>query len=149
MHFAFINPCPNEALHTHPQRQTLVPASWPPLGVLYLATALSLQGIEVSVLDQPANGFTVDDTVQWVRHHDPDVLGVTTCTSSSQAAAVISASAAREAARLPLRVMCFMSFFLFPTPLLMRPGAEVGAPETAEGIVPEAESERIAFWDWG
>jgi radical SAM superfamily enzyme YgiQ (UPF0313 family) len=90
MKFSFINACPNDDLIEHHKKMTLVPASWPPLGILYLATTLQTHGIDVSVLDQPAKGFTVQDTVNWVRKEEPDLLGFTTCSSSSRSAAVIS-----------------------------------------------------------
>jgi radical SAM superfamily enzyme YgiQ (UPF0313 family) len=88
---SFINVCPTEDLVGRTRRKTLVPASWPPLGVLYLATTLNANGVDVSVLDQPAKNFTVEETVKWARQEDPDLLGFTTCSSSSRSTALISA----------------------------------------------------------
>lgn len=72
------------------RRRTFISASWPPLGILYLATILKERGIEVSVLDQPAKGFTVEETVKWVQKEDPDFLGFTTYSSSSLTATRVS-----------------------------------------------------------
>jgi radical SAM superfamily enzyme YgiQ (UPF0313 family) len=46
--------------------------------------------VEVSVLDQPALGLTVKETLSWVEKENPDVLGFSTLTSSGQTAALIS-----------------------------------------------------------
>jgi radical SAM superfamily enzyme YgiQ (UPF0313 family) len=48
------------------------------------------RGIEVSVLDQPAKGFTIEETVNWVEKEDPDILGFSTFASSGRTAALIS-----------------------------------------------------------
>ena len=88
MKFAFINTNPNEDLSEREKRLSI--ASFPPLGILYLATILRERGMEVSVLDQPAKGLTVEETVKWVRKEDPDVLGFSTFASSGRTAALIS-----------------------------------------------------------
>jgi radical SAM superfamily enzyme YgiQ (UPF0313 family) len=88
MKFSFINASPNEGLDERERRKSI--ASWPPLGILYLATVLKERGIEVSVLDQPAKGFTIDETVNWVEKENPDILGFSTFASSGRTAALIS-----------------------------------------------------------
>jgi radical SAM superfamily enzyme YgiQ (UPF0313 family) len=88
MKFSFINTSPNEGLDERERRKSI--ASWPPLGILYLATVLEESGIEVSVLDQPARGFTVEETVKWIRRENPDILGFSTFASSGRTAALIS-----------------------------------------------------------
>ena len=57
-------------------------AAFPPLGLLYLGASLEEKGVEVSVLDQAGQGFTVDQTVDWVLKQNPDVLGFSTLTTS-------------------------------------------------------------------
>jgi radical SAM superfamily enzyme YgiQ (UPF0313 family) len=88
MKFSFVNASPNEGLDERERRKSI--ASWPPLGILYLATVLAERDIEVSVLDQPAKGFTVEETVNWVEKENPDVLGFSTFASSGRTAALIS-----------------------------------------------------------
>ena len=88
MKFSFINASPNEGLDERERKKAI--ASWPPLGILYLATVLLERGIEVSVLDQPAKGFTIEETVNWVRRENPDILGFSTFASSGRTAALIS-----------------------------------------------------------
>lgn len=69
MKFSFINPSPSsESMH----KGTAV---WPPLGVLYCAQVLKEEGVEVSVLDQPAKGYTMEEVVNWVKKEDPDIVG--------------------------------------------------------------------------
>ena len=55
MKFSFINASPDADLH----KKGNGIASFPPLGILYLATILKEKGIEVSVLDQAAKVFTL------------------------------------------------------------------------------------------
>jgi radical SAM superfamily enzyme YgiQ (UPF0313 family) len=88
MKFSFINASPNEGLDERERRKSI--ASWPPLGILYLGAVLQERGIEVSVLDQPAKGFTIEETVNWVEKENPDILGFSTFASSGRTAASIS-----------------------------------------------------------
>ncbi len=90
MKISFINACSYEDLLEHVGRKTWVPASWPPLGILYLASTLKEKGTEVSVLDQPAKGFTVEEVVNWVRKENPEILGFSTISNSGRSAALIS-----------------------------------------------------------
>ncbi len=86
--FAFINPSPNEDLPEWESKRGI--AAWPPLGILYLATVLREQGIEISVLDQPAKGYTIEETVNWVEREDPEILGFSTFASSGRTAGLLS-----------------------------------------------------------
>jgi len=69
MKFSFISPSPA------PETPGKVEAAWPPLGILYCATFLAENGIEVSVLDQAAQGLSSKQVLQWIRREDPDILG--------------------------------------------------------------------------
>jgi len=88
MKFSFVNASPNEGLEERERRKSI--ASWPPLGILYLAAVLQERGIEVSVLDQPAKGFAIEETINWVKKENPDILGFSTFASSGRTAALIS-----------------------------------------------------------
>lgn len=88
MKFSFVNASPNEDLGEREGRKAI--ASFPPLGILYLATVLKERGVEVSVLDQPAKGFTIEQTVKWIEKEAPDILGFSTFASSGRTAALIS-----------------------------------------------------------
>ena len=72
MKFSFISPSPNRELRMSEKKKAI--GSWPPLGMVYIATVLKNNGIEVSVLDQSAQGFSINDTVSWVKREDPDIL---------------------------------------------------------------------------
>ena len=89
MKFSFVNPSENK-LVSYRKKKVIATALLPPLGIIYLATILRERGIEVSVLDQPAKGFTVEETVKWVKTEDPDLLGFSTCAKSSRTASEIS-----------------------------------------------------------
>lgn len=94
MKFSFINPSPNVELPVSEKKKAI--GSWPPLGTLYIATVLRNEGIEASLLDQAAQGFSVRDTVDWVRREDPDILGFSTLSSSGSTAAIIATEVKRE-----------------------------------------------------
>jgi radical SAM superfamily enzyme YgiQ (UPF0313 family) len=88
MKFSFINPGPNPQLSIEDQRKMVGAA--PPLGILYIATFLRNEGIEVSMIDEAAQGFSIKDTVDWVKKEDSDILGFSTCSSSGRKAAIIA-----------------------------------------------------------
>lgn len=88
MKFSFINASPNDVILKN-GRKNLLSSTWPPLGILYLATTLQENGVEVSVLDQPAKGYTIEETVKWVEKEDPDFLGFTTLSSSGRTATLL------------------------------------------------------------
>jgi anaerobic magnesium-protoporphyrin IX monomethyl ester cyclase len=84
MKFSFINPSPpSESMY-------MVPTAWPPLGILYCAGVLKAGGIEVSLLDQPAKRFSLDQTVNWVKKEDPDILGFSVLLSTAKEAPKIA-----------------------------------------------------------
>lgn len=88
MKFSFINASPNDII-LEKGKKSLLSATWPPLGILYLATTLQETGVKVSVLDQPAKGYTIEETVKWVEKEDPDILGFTTFSSSGRTATLL------------------------------------------------------------
>ena len=87
MKFCFINAAPNEGIDEREGRKSI--ASFPPLGIVYLATILEQADVEVSVLDQAAMGYTVNDTVNWVEREKPDVVGFSALASSGRMAALL------------------------------------------------------------
>ncbi|MCP8320093.1 MAG: radical SAM protein [archaeon] len=84
MKFSFINPGASESW-TH---VITAPASWPPLGLLYVATFLKQNGFNVSVLDVTSQ--SLQDVLSWVKREDPDFLGFSTLSSSGRSAAIIA-----------------------------------------------------------
>jgi len=94
MKFSFINPGPNTQLSVR-ERKKMFGAS-PPLGIFYVATILKNEGIEVSILDQAAKGLTTESTVKWVKKEDPDILGFSVLSCSSQTAPKIAEKAKKE-----------------------------------------------------
>ncbi|UCE96190.1 MAG: radical SAM protein [Candidatus Bathyarchaeota archaeon] len=88
MKFAFISPGANQELSL--TEKSKVVGSWPPLGILYIATLLKDEGVEVSVLDQAAEGYSIVQTAKWVERQDPDILGFSALASSGKTAARIA-----------------------------------------------------------
>ena len=84
MNFSFINPSPPS------ESRYMVPTAWPPLGILYCAGVLMEAGIEVSLLDQPAKRFSLDQTVNWVKKEDPDIIGFSVLLSVAKEAPKIA-----------------------------------------------------------
>jgi len=55
---------------------------FPPMGILYLGSYLSVNNFDVSLLDQFARRLSVEDTLKWIKHEDPDILGFSTITTA-------------------------------------------------------------------
>jgi anaerobic magnesium-protoporphyrin IX monomethyl ester cyclase len=94
MKFSFVNAGPNADIDEREGRKSI--GAWPPLGVLYLAAVLEEKGVEVSALDQAAEGLTIGETVKWIKAENPDVLGFSTFATSGRTAALISQQVKRE-----------------------------------------------------
>ena len=67
---------------------------FPPMGILYLATYLSENNYDVSILDQFARGYSIDGTLKWIKREDPDILGFSTITTAGTG--ITSAEIARR-----------------------------------------------------
>ncbi len=65
-------------------------ASWPPLGILYLGTLLKQKSHDVYLFDQTAENASIETTVNWILKKDPDIVGLSTLTSSGIMASEIS-----------------------------------------------------------
>jgi len=94
MKLSLVNAGPNIDLDERERRKAL--GSFPPLGILYLAAVLEKNGMEISVLDQPAKGYTLDETVKWIEKEDPDILGFSTFSVSGRTAALTSAKVKKK-----------------------------------------------------
>ena len=88
MKFSFINPGPNPELPIEDIKKMVGAA--PPLGMLYIATYLRENGVDISIIDEAAQGYSLKDTVDWVKKENPDILGFSTCSSSGRKAALIA-----------------------------------------------------------
>jgi anaerobic magnesium-protoporphyrin IX monomethyl ester cyclase len=55
---------------------------FPPMGILYLGTYLSENNFDVSLLDQFARGLSIEETLNWIKHEEPDILGFSTITTA-------------------------------------------------------------------
>lgn len=55
---------------------------FPPMGILYLATYLTENNFDTSIFDQFARGASIEETLQWIKQEDPDILGFSTITTS-------------------------------------------------------------------
>ena len=106
MKFVFVSPGANEELSLTEKSKVI--GSWPPLGVLYIATDLRNDGVEVAVLDQAAVGFSVDEAARWVEKQNPEVTGFSALASSGKTAARI---AQRVKERSPDTVTVFGNYY--------------------------------------
>jgi radical SAM superfamily enzyme YgiQ (UPF0313 family) len=86
--FAFVSASPNESIENLEVRRAS--ASFPPLGILYLASVLEQEGFDVSILDQPAMGYNLSETLRWLEKEDPDVVGFSALMSSGRLAGLLS-----------------------------------------------------------
>ena len=94
MKFCFVNAGANPDIDEREGKKSL--GAWPPLGILYLAAVLEEKGVEVSVLDQAAEGLTITETVRWIKAANPDILGFSTFATSGRTAALIGQEVKRE-----------------------------------------------------
>src|SRR4030065_250522 len=94
MKFSFINPGPNPELPIEDVKKMVGAA--PPLGMLYIATYLRENGVDVSIIDEAAQGYSLKKTVDWVKKEDPDILGFSTCSATGRKAALIAEKVKQE-----------------------------------------------------
>lgn len=94
MKFSFINPGPNLELPIEDVKKMVGAA--PPLGMLYIATYLRENGVETSIIDEAAQGYSLKKTVDWVKKEDPDILGFSTCSATGRKAALIAEKVKQE-----------------------------------------------------
>jgi radical SAM superfamily enzyme YgiQ (UPF0313 family) len=80
----------NPSTITEKTKRVKAKASWPPLGLLYMATLLNEQGAETSILDQPAKNYSNQETVEWIIREDPDIVGFSGLSTSGKNAALMS-----------------------------------------------------------
>jgi radical SAM superfamily enzyme YgiQ (UPF0313 family) len=106
MKFSFINPGPNPELPIEDTKKMISAA--PPLGMLYIAAILRIAGIEVSMLDQAAEGLSIKGTVDWVKKENPDILGFSTLNSSGRKAAITAEAVKKENPNL---IIVFGNFY--------------------------------------
>jgi len=129
MKFSFVNPGPNPEFPAKDMKKMIGAA--PPLGMMYIATILRREGIEVSMIDEAAQAFSIADTVDWVKKEDPDLLGFSTCSSSGRKAAMI---AERVKAEDPNVVIVFGNFHAtFNAERILRKYPSVDAIVRGEG----------------
>jgi radical SAM superfamily enzyme YgiQ (UPF0313 family) len=106
MKFSFINPGPNPELPIEDVKKMVGAA--PPLGLLYIATYLRENGVEVSIVDEAPQGYSLKSTVEWVKKENPDILGFSTCSSSGRKATLIAEKVKQEN---PAILTVFGNFF--------------------------------------
>jgi anaerobic magnesium-protoporphyrin IX monomethyl ester cyclase len=94
MKFSFINPGPNPELPIEDVKKMVGAA--PPLGILYIATYLRENGVDISIIDEAAQGYSLKKTVDWVKREDPDILGFSTCSATGRKAALIAEKVKQE-----------------------------------------------------
>ena len=62
----------------------------PCIGLAYIAGALEHHGVDVSVIDMFAEGFSADDVLTRVKELEPDVVGMTVLTPSEPVCTILS-----------------------------------------------------------
>ena len=50
---------------------------YPPLGILYLASVLEANGINIKIMDTIASDYSLEQTVAIIKKANPKVLGIT------------------------------------------------------------------------
>src|ERR1700733_1184864 len=57
------------------------PATYPPLGICYLAATLRNSGISVEILDNPSLGFKLNRILEYIEERNPKIIGITVMSS--------------------------------------------------------------------
>ena len=94
MKFSFINPGPNPELPIEDVKKMVGAA--PPLGMLYIATYLRENGVDISIIDEGPQGYSLKDTLDWVKKEDPDILGFSTLSATGRKATLIAEKVKQE-----------------------------------------------------
>jgi radical SAM superfamily enzyme YgiQ (UPF0313 family) len=131
MKFSFINPSPIAELTD----RIAGVASWPPLGLLYMVTILRDKGMDVSILDQPAKGYTIEDTVRWVKKENPDLLGFSGYSMSGRTAALTSMEVRKDLPDLPIVMGSLYATFNAERVLRKYPSVDIVARGEGEETV--------------
>ncbi|MFX1309457.1 MAG: B12-binding domain-containing radical SAM protein [Promethearchaeota archaeon] len=78
---ALINPGPGDILS---KGRIVANADhiYPPLGICYLSALLKKENYQVDLIDQAARGYNLQQIINWIKKHDPDILGFSTLTAS-------------------------------------------------------------------
>jgi len=90
MKFSFVAPSASAGT------PNMVTSAWMPLGILYCAGILMNDGVEVSVLDQAIKDFSMQQTIDWVKKENPDIVGFSVFGSSAQEAFKIASAVKTE-----------------------------------------------------
>lgn len=93
---SFINPSLDERPAPAEKWKGISFSATLPIGILYLATVLKNEGIEVSIFDQSVKGSSTEETIKWVRKESPDILGFSTVTGAGQNAALIAGEVKKQ-----------------------------------------------------
>ncbi len=75
-----------------------------PLGILYIAAFCLERGLEVKVIDSPAERLLLDDVMARVKKYSPDIIGITTTTPVFHRAVEIAETIKKWAPKLPIIV---------------------------------------------
>lgn len=94
MKFSFINPGPNPEMPIEDVKKMVGAA--PPLGMLYIATYLRENGVDISIIDEGPQGYSLKDTLDWVKKEDPDILGFSTLSATGRKATLIAEKVKQE-----------------------------------------------------
>jgi radical SAM superfamily enzyme YgiQ (UPF0313 family) len=93
---SFINPSLDERPAPAEKWRSISFSATFPIGILYLATVLKNEGIEVSIFDQSVKGASTEETIKWVGKESPDILGFSTVTGTGQNAALIAGEVKKQ-----------------------------------------------------
>lgn len=96
MKVSFINPSLDERPAPAEKWKDISFSATLPIGILYLATVLKNEGIEVSIFDQSVKGSSTEETIKWVRKESPDILGFSTVTGAGRNAALIAGEVKKQ-----------------------------------------------------
>jgi anaerobic magnesium-protoporphyrin IX monomethyl ester cyclase len=76
--------------------------AYPPLGLLYLATVLAKNNIDVRVIDSPTKGLNILEVISIVESEHPQVVGITSTTPQTRIAVQLAKALKQRLPQTPL-----------------------------------------------
>ncbi len=82
----------NPPIFYHQGNPVSLDTSFPPLGLLYLASTLKQNNISVKTLDVGAQNLNLDDTLSFIKNENAVIVGITSMTPTLQGAVTLAKS---------------------------------------------------------
>jgi len=119
-----------------PESVNRVQGIYPPLGIAYIASVLENLGHEVDILDSQALNLTLDETKKMIEKFNPDIVGVTSMTSTTRGAFEV-AKISKEVSGDIITVLGGPNLSVYPKETLSHDFVDFGVVGEGEIVMPK------------